>query len=174
VPIALATSTANSLQRVYGTAWETQEALDEHRGASPRPNSGITADSAPNWTSSLPARDRAGCRFHTQDGADPITDGGMSRSGAPGCRLRARMDPPIRRSTLFETSGHLGWYADSMSHRWNGGATYYLKPMSCPMHILVYKEPGTVVQGAPGQILRAGDRFTASSDPGFLHASPGR
>ena len=49
--------------------------------------------------------------------------------------------PHISKSTLFETSGHLGWYAPNMYPPMEmEGATYYLKPMNCPMHILIYKD----------------------------------
>jgi len=48
--------------------------------------------------------------------------------------------PHLAKSTLFEISGHLGWYADGMYPPMEmEGATYYPKPMNCPMHILVYK-----------------------------------
>ena len=48
--------------------------------------------------------------------------------------------PHLAKSTLYETSGHLEWYADSMYPPMEmEGATYYPKPMNCPMHILIYK-----------------------------------
>jgi threonyl-tRNA synthetase len=47
--------------------------------------------------------------------------------------------PHLAKSTLFETSGHLDWYADGMYPPMEmEGATYYPKPMNCPMHILIY------------------------------------
>ena len=47
--------------------------------------------------------------------------------------------PHLAKSTLFEISGHLGWYKDGMYPPMEmEGATYYPKPMNCPMHILVY------------------------------------
>ena len=54
--------------------------------------------------------------------------------------------PHITKSTLFETSGHLDWFSDGMfppieidpdAH--GTGADYYLKPMNCPFHILIFK-----------------------------------
>ncbi len=54
--------------------------------------------------------------------------------------------PHITKGELFETSGHLQWYADGMyppmelDHGADGhGTNYYLKPMNCPFHILIYK-----------------------------------
>ena len=54
--------------------------------------------------------------------------------------------PHITKSTLFETSGHLQWFADGMfppmeldSDPAGTGADYYLKPMNCPFHILIFK-----------------------------------
>ena len=49
--------------------------------------------------------------------------------------------PHISKSNLFETSGHLDWFADGMfpPMELDGGTEYYLKPMNCPFHILIYK-----------------------------------
>ena len=46
--------------------------------------------------------------------------------------------PHITKADLFETSGHLDWYADGMFPPMElEGARYYLKPMNCPFHILI-------------------------------------
>ena len=49
--------------------------------------------------------------------------------------------PHITKSDLFETSGHLTWFADGMfpPMELDGGAQYYLKPMNCPFHILIFR-----------------------------------
>ncbi|MGZ4758833.1 MAG: threonine--tRNA ligase, partial [Acidimicrobiales bacterium] len=49
--------------------------------------------------------------------------------------------PHITKANLFETSGHLDWYADGMfpPMQLDGGIDYYLKPMNCPSHILIHK-----------------------------------
>src|SRR4029077_17292704 len=49
--------------------------------------------------------------------------------------------PHITKSTLFEVSGHLDWFADAMypPMELDGGTEYYLKPMNCPFHILIYR-----------------------------------
>jgi len=49
--------------------------------------------------------------------------------------------PHIGRGQLWETSGHLGFYKDSMYNPIDGdGEDYYLKPMSCPFHIMVFND----------------------------------
>ncbi len=49
--------------------------------------------------------------------------------------------PHITKSELFEISGHLDWFAESMypPMELDGGTKYYLKPMNCPFHMLIYK-----------------------------------
>ena len=49
--------------------------------------------------------------------------------------------PHITKSDLFETSGHLDWFAEGMypPMELDGGSDYYLKPMNCPFHILIYR-----------------------------------
>src|SRR3546814_13997646 len=54
--------------------------------------------------------------------------------------------PHITKQNLFETSGHLDWYADGMFPPMHfddeggpEGTNYYLKPMNCPFHILIFK-----------------------------------
>jgi threonyl-tRNA synthetase len=49
--------------------------------------------------------------------------------------------PHITKAELFETSGHLDWFADGMypPMELDGGTQYYLKPMNCPFHILIYR-----------------------------------
>ena len=49
--------------------------------------------------------------------------------------------PHITKSELFEISGHLEWFAESMypPMELDGGTKYYLKPMNCPFHMLIYK-----------------------------------
>jgi threonyl-tRNA synthetase len=77
--------------------------------------------------------------------------------------------PHITKSTLYETSGHLGWYAASMYPPMEmEGAKYYLKPMNCPMHILIYKERARSYRELPLRLFEFGTvyRFERS---GVLH-----
>ena len=73
--------------------------------------------------------------------------------------------PHLAKSTLYETSGHLEWYAESMYPPMEmEGATYYPKPMNCPMHILIYK-----ADSAPTGTCRSG---SSSSAPSTASSAP--
>ena len=77
--------------------------------------------------------------------------------------------PHLSKSTLFEISGHLGWYADGMYPPMEmEGATYYPKPMNCPMHILIYKSQARSYRELPLRLFELGTvyRFERS---GVLH-----
>ena len=69
----------------------------------------------------------------------------------------------------FETSGHLEWYADGMYPPMEmEGATYYPKPMNCPMHMLIYKSQSRSYRDLPMRLFEFGTvyRFERS---GVLH-----
>jgi threonyl-tRNA synthetase len=130
------------LQRIYGTAWESRAALEDH----------------------LHRLEEAEKRDHRRLGAEldlfhfpPEIGGGLPVFHPKGGMIRKLMEdhsrrehekagyqfvwtPHLAKSTLYETSGHLGWYAESMYPPMEmEGATYYPKPMNCPMHILIYQ-----------------------------------
>ena len=68
--------------------------------------------------------------------------GGLLAAAPRGGRLRRSCNSPhITKRELFDTSGHLEWYADGMfpPMELDGGTEYYLKPMNCPFHVLIYK-----------------------------------
>src|SRR5204862_1367567 len=63
----------------------------------------------------------------------------------------------ITKAELFETSGHLGWFAENMFPPIEmEGARYYLKPMNCPFHILVYRSRGRSYRELPLRQLEFG------------------
>jgi threonyl-tRNA synthetase len=65
--------------------------------------------------------------------------------------------PHITKSDLFETSGHLQWYADGMFPPMEfEGARYYAKPMNCPMHILIYSSRGRSYRELPLRLFEFG------------------
>jgi threonyl-tRNA synthetase len=65
--------------------------------------------------------------------------------------------PHLTKSTLFETSGHLEWYAEGMYPPMEmEGAKYYLKPMNCPMHILIYASRGRSYRELPVRLFEFG------------------
>jgi threonyl-tRNA synthetase len=65
--------------------------------------------------------------------------------------------PHITKSDLFETSGHLGWFAENMFPPMEmEGARYYLKPMNCPFHILIYRSRGRSYRELPLRLFEFG------------------
>jgi threonyl-tRNA synthetase len=65
--------------------------------------------------------------------------------------------PHLARSTLFEISGHLGWYAEGMYPPMEmEGARYYPKPMNCPFHILIYRSRGRSYRELPMRLFEFG------------------
>jgi len=131
------------LQRVYGTAWFTQEELDDYlermEEAERRDHRRIGREldlfSFPDEIGSgLPV-------FHPHGGRMRriLEDYSRERHDAAGYEFVTT--PHITKADLFETSGHLQWFADGMfpPMELDAGTQYYLKPMNCPMHILIYR-----------------------------------
>ncbi|HSS08366.1 MAG TPA: threonine--tRNA ligase [Acidimicrobiales bacterium] len=130
------------LQRIYGTAWESDAALKDHlhrlEEAEKRDHRRLGAELdlfhfPPEIGSGLPVFDPKGglIRKLMED---------HSRAEHERAGYQFVVTPHLAKSTLFETSGHLQWYAESMYPPMQlEGATYYPKPMNCPMHILIYQ-----------------------------------
>src|SRR5438874_7690718 len=77
--------------------------------------------------------------------------------------------PHIARSTLWETSGHLGFFAENMYPPMEmEGAKYYAKPMNCPFHILIYRSQQRSYRELPMRLFEFGTvyRFEKS---GVVH-----
>ncbi len=124
----------------------------------------------------LPARDRrrpAG--LPPQGRPDPQADGGLLQGRAREGRATSSCGRPhLAKSTLFEKSGHLGWYADSMYPPMEmEGATYYPKPMNCPMHILIYKSRPALLPGAALPAVRVRDGLPLRAIRRAERAAPG-
>jgi threonyl-tRNA synthetase len=65
--------------------------------------------------------------------------------------------PHLSKARLFETSGHLQWYAEGMYPPMEmEGDDYYLKPMNCPMHILIYRSRGRSYRELPLRLFEFG------------------
>ena len=81
--------------------------------------------------------------------------------------------PHITKSNLFEESGHLDWYADGMypPMELDGGTDYYLKPMNCPFHILIYREPHALVPRPAAAATSSSGRCTATRSRASCTAS---
>ena len=153
-----------SLQRVYGTAWESQEALDRHlellEEAQRRDHRKLGTEldlfSFPDEIGSgLPV-------FHPKGGIVRRELEDYSRRKHIEAGYEFVNTPHITKAQLFHTSGHLDWYADGMfppmhiDAEFNAdgsvrkpGQDYYLKPMNCPMHCLIYRARGRSYRELP-------------------------
>jgi threonyl-tRNA synthetase len=131
------------LQRVYGTAWFTQEELDAymHRleEARKRDHRRLGAEldlfSFPDEIGSgLPV-------FHPNGGLVRKLMEDYSRQRHEEAGYSFVNTPHITKEDLFRVSGHLEWFAEGMfpPMELDEGTKYYLKPMNCPMHILIYR-----------------------------------
>ena len=130
------------LQRIYGTAFESSEALEEHLH---------NLEEAEKRDHRILGRSLD--LFSTHDDIGP----GLTVWNPKGAMLRSIVEqywrdlhiqhnyqpvysPHIGRSNLWETSGHLGFYNENMYAPMEiDEQQYYLKPMNCPFHIMVYK-----------------------------------
>ena len=159
------------LQRIYGTAWESKKALEAHltqlEEAERRDHRklGVELDlfSFPNELGSgLPV-------FHPKGGLVRKLMEDYSRAEHERAGYSFVMTPHITKAGLFETSGHLQWYAEGMYPPMEmEGATYYPKPMNCPMHMLIYRAQQRSYRELPLRLFEFGTvyRFERS---GVLH-----
>ena len=130
------------LQRVYGTAFESQEALDEHLSR---------LEEARRRDHRHLGRQLDLFSMHDETGPGLIvwhpkgaTVRGIVEEFWKAEHRRRGYDlvytPHIGRSTLWQTSGHLDFFKENMFAAMEmEGQDYYLKPMNCPFHILYYK-----------------------------------
>jgi threonyl-tRNA synthetase len=147
------------LQRIYGTAWPSREAQDEYLTmlveAEKRDHRKLGAEldlfSFPTEIGSgLPV-------FHPKGGTIRRVMEDYSRRRHEEAGYEFVNTPHITKSTLFETSGHLDWYADGMYPPMEmEGAKYYPKPMNCPMHILIYASRGRSYRELPLRLFEFG------------------
>src|SRR6201998_1266227 len=149
-----------SLQRIYGTAWESQEALDKHlqliEEAQRRDHRKLGVELA---LFSFPDEIGSGLAvFHPRGGIGRRELEEYSRRKHIEAGYEFVNTPHITKAQLFHTSGHLDWYADGMfppmhldAERGDDGTLrkpgqdYYLKPMNCPMHTLIFAFRGRAI-----------------------------
>jgi threonyl-tRNA synthetase len=131
------------LTRIYGTSWATQEELDVHlhrlEEAERRDHRRLGAELD---LFSFPDEIGSGLAvFHPKGGLVRKIMEDYSRERHEAAGYEFVYSPHITKSDLFETSGHLTWFADGMfpPMELDGGTEYYLKPMNCPFHILIYR-----------------------------------
>jgi threonyl-tRNA synthetase len=130
------------LQRIYGTAWESEKALAEHlhrlEEAEKRDHRRLGVELE---LFSFPDQIGSGLAvFHPKGGIVRKIMEDYSRQRHEEAGYEFVYTPHITKAELFETSGHLDWFADGMfpPMELDGGAEYYLKPMNCPFHILIF------------------------------------
>jgi threonyl-tRNA synthetase len=159
------------MQRIYGTAWESQEALDGHlkllEEAQRRDHRklGVELD-----LFSFPDEIGSGLAvFHPRGGIVRRELEEYSRRKHIEAGYEFVNTPHITKEQLYITSGHLEWYAEGMfppmhidaEYDADGalrkpGQNYYLKPMNCPMHHLIYRSRGRSYRELPLRLFEFG------------------
>src|SRR3954470_17236831 len=131
------------LQRIYGTAWHSKAALEAHltmlEEAAKRDHRklGVELD-----LFSFPDEIGSGLAvFHPKGGIVRKLMEDLSRQRHVEAGYEFVYSPHITKQELFDTSGHLDWFADGMfpPMELDGGTNYYLKPMNCPFHCLIFR-----------------------------------
>ncbi len=136
------------LQRIYGTAWATKKELKQHlqrlEEAAKRDHRklGVELD-----LFSFPDEIGSGLAvFHPKGGIIRREMEDYSRRRHEEADYEFVYSPHISKQNLFETSGHLGFYKDAMFPPMHfddeggpDGTDYYLKPMNCPFHCLIFQ-----------------------------------
>ena len=162
------------LQRMYGTAWPEKDQLraylDFLAEAERRDHRRIGAEldlfSFPEEIGSgLPV-------FHPRGGTLRRVMEDYSRLRHEEAGYEFVNTPHITKGALFETSGHLEWYAEGMfprmhldeeraedGHIKRQGQDYYLKPMNCPFHNLIYRSRGRSYRELPMRLFEFGSVY---------------
>jgi threonyl-tRNA synthetase len=147
------------LQRVYGTAWPTRDALKAYlkllEEAARRDHRKLGADLD---LFSFPDEIGSGLAvFHPKGGIIRREMEHYSRRRHEEAGYEFVNTPHITKSQLFETSGHLPYYADTMFPPIDlEGAQYYLKAMNCPMHNLIFRSRGRSYRELPLRLFEFG------------------
>ena len=159
------------LQRIYGTAWASRDDLKAYLArleeAAKRDHRKLGAELD---LFSFPDELGSGLAvFHPKGGVlrKELEDYSRAKHAAAGYEFVNT--PHITKGSLYETSGHLEWYADGMfppmhldaEYAEDGtirkpGQDYYLKPMNCPMHCLIYRARGRSYRELPLRLFEFG------------------
>jgi len=171
------------LQRIYGTAWPSQDELNAYlellAEAEKRDHRRLGTELD---LFSFPEEIGSGLAvFHPKGGI-------VRRAMEDYSRIRHEQEnyefvysPHLTKAALFETSGHLQWYADGMyppmilDEELNADGTvkragqqYYMKPMNCPFHNLIYKSRGRSYRELPLRLFEFGTVYRYEKS-GVLH-----
>jgi threonyl-tRNA synthetase len=159
------------LQRIYGTAWATRDDLKGYlkllEEAARRDHRKLGADLD---LFSFPDEIGSGLAvFHPKGGIIRREMENYSRVRHEQAGYAFVNTPHITKGNLFETSGHLGWYADGMFPPMEmEGANYYLKPMNCPFHDLIFKSRGRSYRELPLRMFEFGTVYRYEKS-GVIH-----
>ena len=171
------------LQRIYGTAWATKDDLKAHQErleeAAKRDHRRLGQELD---LFSFPEEIGSGLAvFHPKGGIMRRVMEDYSRKRHEESGYEFVYSPHITKSNLFEISGHLAWYADGMfppmkldqevneaGHVTKQGQDYYLKPMNCPFHILVYRSQSRSYRDLPMRLFEFGSVYRYEKS-GVLH-----
>ena len=147
------------LQRIYGTAWADKKSLKGHlhrlAEAEKRDHRRLAAElDLVSWPDAL----GPGLAVWHPKGAlvrKIIEDYSRARHETGGYDFV--FSPHIAKSVLWETSGHLDFYADGMYPAMElDGASYYPKPMNCPFHVAVYQSGQRSYRDLPQRFFELG------------------
>jgi threonyl-tRNA synthetase len=162
------------LQRIYGTAWPSKEELKAHlerlEEAAKRDHRRLGAELD---LFSFPEEIGSGLAvFHPKGGIIRRVMEDYSRAQHESAGYEFVYSPHITKSNLFETSGHLAWYSEGMFPPMKldeevdadgivrkAGQDYYLKPMNCPFHILIYKSQARSYRDLPLRMFEFGSVY---------------
>ncbi|NUS74197.1 MAG: threonine--tRNA ligase [Corynebacteriales bacterium] len=147
------------LQRIYGTAWESRDALKAHlqmlEEAAKRDHRKLGAELD---LFSFPDEIGSGLAvFHPKGGIIRRELENYSRQRHIEAGYEFVNTPHITKGDLFHTSRHLPYYADTMFPPMElEGTQYYLKPMNCPFHNLIFKSRGRSYRELPLRLFEFG------------------
>ncbi len=150
------------LQRVYGTAWPTRDQLKDYlkllEEAARRDHRKLGAELD---LFSFPDEIGSGLAvFHPKGGILRREMENYSRLKHEQAGYSFVNTPHISKSNLFETSGHLPYYAETMFPPMEmEGAEYYLKAMNCPMHNLIFRARGRSYRELPLRLFEFGSVY---------------
>ena len=159
------------LQRIYGTAWESQRALDDYlvrlEEAAKRDHRKLGRELD---LFSFPDELGGGLLvWHPKGGVLRKTLEDFSREINLSRGYEPVFSPHVARAVLWETSGHLAQYKDNMYPAMElEGAEYYIKPMNCPFHVLIYKSKTRSYRDLPIRLFELGTVYRHERS-GVLH-----
>ena len=171
------------LQRIYGTAWPTKEELrafqEQMEEAAKRDHRRLGAELD---LFSFPEEIGSGLAvFHPKGGIMRKVMEDYSRARHEESGYEFVYSPHVTKANLFQVSGHLEWYAEGMfpplqldEERDEEGNVkrqaqdYYLKPMNCPFHCLIYKSQARSYRDLPLRMFEFGTVYRYEKS-GVLH-----